>query len=146
MVTPERIEPDHAAPELADAVSAGDRNTARLTPDGPTCFDGDIVLVLADDDVRAETRVSLCRCGASRNKPYCDRSHEHVPFREAGLLPPDAASIAPAGSGELTITVKRNGPLKCIGPLALIASDGRVAVADETFLCRCGASGNKPYC
>ena len=31
-------------------------------------------------------------------------------------------------------------------PLTLAASDARTSTADPTFLCRCGHSGNKPYC
>lgn len=28
-----------------------------------------------------ETRVALCRCGASANKPFCDNSHRAIDFR-----------------------------------------------------------------
>ena len=27
-------------------------------------------------------RVTLCRCGASQNKPFCDGSHWEVEFRD----------------------------------------------------------------
>jgi CDGSH-type Zn-finger protein len=44
------------------------------------------------------------------------------------------------------VTPLPDGPLKCEGPLTLAASDARTSTADPTFLCRCGHSGNKPYC
>lgn len=41
----------------------------RLPDDGPLLIDGDIEL-----DGKRETRAALCRCWASGNQPYCDRS------------------------------------------------------------------------
>jgi uncharacterized Fe-S cluster protein YjdI len=41
----------------------------RLPQDGPLLIDGDIEL-----DGERETRAALCRCSASQNQPYCDRS------------------------------------------------------------------------
>jgi len=39
-----------------------------------------------------------------------------------------------------------NGPVKCEGLLTITGSDGRATTTDKAFLCRCGASGNKPFC
>jgi len=32
------------------------------------------------------------------------------------------------------------------GALAVIGTNGRTTRSESTFLCRCGQSGNKPYC
>jgi uncharacterized Fe-S cluster protein YjdI/CDGSH-type Zn-finger protein len=37
----------------------------------------------ADNTLFEGTRVALCRCGASSNKPFCDRSHQDIKFRAA---------------------------------------------------------------
>lgn len=49
---------------------------------------------------------------------------------------------------EVTVTLRENGPLLVQGKIKLQKADGtEIEVADEVFgLCRCGASGNKPFC
>ena len=42
-------------------------------------------------DLAGRTRISLCRCGLSKDKPFCDHSHRDVPFQSevvAHALPP----------------------------------------------------------
>jgi CDGSH-type Zn-finger protein len=44
--------------------------------------------------LQGRTVVSLCRCGASQNKPFCDGSHKKIGFTEdahAFDLPPKPA-------------------------------------------------------
>ena len=46
-----------------------------------------------------------------------------------------------------TILVTENGPLEVNGEFELMAADGRyLAHETQTWLCRCGRSGDKPYC
>jgi CDGSH-type Zn-finger protein len=42
------------------------------------------IQVIAADGFRYEirNRVTLCRCGASKNKPYCDGTHAAIKFRD----------------------------------------------------------------
>lgn len=49
---------------------------------------------------------------------------------------------------EVTIRVRRDGPLKVTGPVRLVDHEGRVieADADDLVLCRCGRSADKPFC
>lgn len=49
---------------------------------GPLFVRGDVEVVDAQGNVmRRATRIALCRCGHSQNKPYCDLSHREVGFR-----------------------------------------------------------------
>jgi CDGSH-type Zn-finger protein/uncharacterized Fe-S cluster protein YjdI len=122
-------------------------NTATVTCDGPTYLRGDLAL-MADDDIVAlrDTRMALCRCGASQNKPLCDGSHRKAGFRHAGAVQASETPPAAVSGGRLAIRARPNGPLILTGPLTVVGADGRTAYAETTFLCRCGASGNKPYC
>lgn len=54
-----------------------------VTNDGPYAVTGGIELlgVKLGEGASAE-HYTLCRCGASRNKPFCDGSHWHVGFKD----------------------------------------------------------------
>jgi CDGSH-type Zn-finger protein len=54
-----------------------------VTTDGPYAVRGDIELVDAGWAQGApRDRYTLCRCGASRNKPFCDGSHWDAGFKD----------------------------------------------------------------
>ncbi|WP_394742793.1 (4Fe-4S)-binding protein [Natronococcus roseus] len=56
-------------------------NVVTVWPDGPLYLRGDIEIVTPDETtVLEDTRVALCRCGASENKPFCDGSHDEIGF------------------------------------------------------------------
>ncbi len=63
---------------------------------GPLRLEGDIKLYDQEGnlfDLAGRTVVSLCRCGSSENKPFCDGSHKRVGFHsevKARTLPPPA--------------------------------------------------------
>lgn len=70
--------------------------TTRITVrnNGPLRLEGEFEIV--DQEGRAfglsgRTAVSLCRCGHSANKPFCDGSHKKMEFQSevaAFTLPP----------------------------------------------------------
>jgi CDGSH-type Zn-finger protein len=35
------------------------------------------------DDVETAESFSLCRCGASKNKPFCDGEHSKIDFKDS---------------------------------------------------------------
>ena len=53
--------------------SARARECLLVSRNGPLFVRGQLELVAADGSVRQETRLALCRCGASAHKPYCDK-------------------------------------------------------------------------
>jgi CDGSH-type Zn-finger protein len=57
-----------------------------IRANGPYVVQGPARLVDADGneyDLSEKKRVSLCRCGASVNKPFCDGTHSKIGFAAA---------------------------------------------------------------
>ena len=58
--------------------------TVEPRPNGPLFVRGAVRIVDPDGHlIREDTRVALCRCGASENKPFCDGSHLRIGFTTA---------------------------------------------------------------
>ena len=74
---------------VGDAAAPGDDEPARLPeveirPDGPLYIYGPVRIVDEQRGIdRVENRVVLCRCGQSKNKPFCDNSHSRTNFRSS---------------------------------------------------------------
>jgi len=136
-----------ADPKLAER--ADPSNTVTITPDGPSFVRGNIHVTAESGQVLfSDTRVALCRCGASKNKPFCDNSHFAVAFADPGLAAPgESADSEMATSGKLNVVPTANGPLHLQGQITIRNAANQVIFEGiETWLCRCGASANKPYC
>jgi len=92
-------------------------------------------------------RATLCRCGASNNKPYCDGSHHAIHFAASGEPESGRTAMLPVRDGELAIDPLLDGPLLVRGNLEITSGTGRVVSRVTTArLCRCGGSANKPFC
>jgi CDGSH-type Zn-finger protein/uncharacterized Fe-S cluster protein YjdI len=135
-ITFERI--DGGENEAAPAV-----NVARVRENGPIALHAQLAIVGHGSALRA----TLCRCGASKNKPFCDGSHTRVGFLASGEAPTEESQPLPVRNGPLTVDPRPDGPLKLTGSLEVCSGTGRTIVrGTETWLCRCGGSGNKPFC
>lgn len=126
--------PDETAPPV---------NLAAIREAGPYAFRGELVI----DGEPAGFRATLCRCGASKNKPFCDGSHHAANFTASGEPASGKTDMLSQRDGRLAIDPQTDGPLAVRGNLEITSGTGRVvARLQQARLCRCGASGNKPFC
>ena len=59
-----------------------EETTVQARPNGPLFVRGPVRVVDLRGNVTHETtRIALCRCGGSANKPYCDGTHRSNGFR-----------------------------------------------------------------
>ena len=193
-----------------------DTPTIEERENGPLVVKGLSSMKDADGgDVEVKPVMALCRCGASKNKPFCDGSHNEIGFESRGGKPagrdrlivyegqevsvsynpllcshaaecgrlashifnpaerpwvqPDKGSVedvraviaacpsgalALAGDGDTrhltadraSIEVERNGPYWVLDMPQPAGTPGEGASGRKYVLCRCGKSGNKPYC
>jgi CDGSH-type Zn-finger protein/uncharacterized Fe-S cluster protein YjdI len=125
-------------PEPAPAV-----NLIAIRENGPYAIRADVQLAGA----RAGYRMTLCRCGASANKPFCDKSHIALGFAATGEPTTTSADPLPDRAGPLAIEPQLDGPLELVGNVEITSGTGRiVARVTQARLCRCGASATKPFC
>ena len=118
-------------------------NLISIREAGPYAVRGDLQL----DGRTGSYRATLCRCGASKNKPYCDGSHHEVQFSATGEPPTGDADMLEIRDGKLEIDPQLDGPLQVRGNLEITSGTGRVvARVTQARLCRCGGSANKPFC
>ena len=125
------------------AERAPEVNVIRVLENGPFAVTADLHI----EGQEPATRATLCRCGESANKPFCDGAHSKAGFTATGEPPSDESEPLEHRGGKLEITPYPNGPLGISGPVEICAGTGRTLTrTTKTALCRCGHSKNKPYC
>jgi CDGSH-type Zn-finger protein/uncharacterized Fe-S cluster protein YjdI len=119
-------------------------------PDGPLLVMGDLRVQNPEGETIAEEyRLTLCRCGRTKNQPFCDNSHLMSSFRSREF---SAKGTADGGQRRpedepTTITATRDGSLHFEGRTVVMSPDGdTLADQGDLSLCRCGRSGTKPFC
>lgn len=119
-------------------------NLIRTQQDGPNAFRGNLRI----DGEPIGYRATLCRCGASKNKPYCDGSHHAIHFEATGEpATGDHTEMLAVRDGPIEIAPQIDGPLVVRGNMEIISGTGRmVARLTDTRFCRCGHSQDKPFC
>ena len=129
---------DSGAQEAPPAV-----NVLRIRENGPYAIHAEVELAGHGKLLRA----TLCRCGKSANKPFCDNTHREAEFAATGEPATVASDPLESRDGVLHITPLADGPLQVIGNLEICSGTGRTVFrAENARLCRCGGSGNKPFC
>lgn len=122
-------------------------NSGFTAPNGPFIATGDLQIDLGAAGVVSQPKASLCRCGASAKKPFCDGSHRTAGFVDAGEAAAGVNVAELTETGPVVFSCVPNGPLVAKGPLIVRnAAKEAISAGTEAYLCRCGASANKPYC
>lgn len=118
-------------------------NRMAVGENGPNAFHGNLEV-----DGVAMTRATICRCGKSKNMPYCDFSHVEAGFEATGEPAPSGKDAPGEVPNEvLKLIPHENGPVEAQGALEITSGTGhRLHRGTRAFLCRCGQSKNKPFC
>jgi CDGSH-type Zn-finger protein/uncharacterized Fe-S cluster protein YjdI len=118
-------------------------NTLQVRENGPYAVRAPIELAGESIGFRA----TLCRCGASANKPFCDGSHVNAGFQASGEPLTKSSDALSVRNGLLKVKPQTNGPLEVSGNLEICSGTGRtIDRVTQAVLCRCGGSSSKPFC
>lgn len=118
-------------------------NALRVRENGPLAVHAEIEI----EGHGRMYRATLCRCGHSQRKPFCDGAHASLGFVATGEPETEVAEAIEARHGRLHIRPVEDGPNEVHGNLELLSGTGRrLRQLRSCRLCRCGGSQSKPYC
>ena len=125
-------------------------NSIMVRPNGPLICKGDADITLQNAEgevILKDNEFALCRCGLSKNKPFCDGSHKADGIEMAQSFTDEREEDINGNVDNLIITVKNNSMYSVKGPVTIFSRDGlSKTTRTKTALCRCGHSENKPFC
>jgi len=121
-------------------------NELHVTTGGPLQMTGNITLINEDGSVTHTNNLSLCRCGASKNRPVCDDRHLDIEFFDSGAVTQVSDWMPVKRPQTVTVTCVKDGPLKFRGYLRIYNKKGQECITMSGALCRCGKSSRKPFC
>jgi CDGSH-type Zn-finger protein/uncharacterized Fe-S cluster protein YjdI len=130
---------DGGAPETAPRA-----NAVTVRENGPLAVHAELTI----EGHGAMFRATLCRCGLSMNKPFCDNAHVKGGFVASGEPASREMTLAITDLvGAVTVMPRPNGPLVVVGRFEISSGTGRaVDRVEKAVFCRCGHSSNKPFC
>ncbi|OIQ27925.1 MAG: hypothetical protein BM564_11045 [Bacteroidetes bacterium MedPE-SWsnd-G2] len=68
--------------ENKKVMDSNDNIKINVMENGPVLVHGEISLTLSDGSAVSKSKVTaFCRCGASKNKPFCDGMHKDINFK-----------------------------------------------------------------
>ncbi|MFW5877591.1 MAG: CDGSH iron-sulfur domain-containing protein [bacterium] len=74
-VNPETLHEDNGKKEAEASLT--------IMPNGPVLIEGDFKVIDSDGkEVKTMVMTSFCRCGHSKNQPFCDGTHRVVGFKD----------------------------------------------------------------
>jgi CDGSH-type Zn-finger protein/uncharacterized Fe-S cluster protein YjdI len=124
------------------------KNRVWFTENGPLYVHGNIELVDPEGNLlHKDTRVALCRCGDSKNKPFCDNTHLETGFTADGIGTERNSTEQLAEGDVLRIIVRPNKSIRFTGNFEVFNEREELLYSGcRAGMCRCGASKKKPFC
>jgi CDGSH-type Zn-finger protein len=133
---------------LSQNASSPKTNKITLRANGPLICEGEFQILAADGEILADDpELYLCRCGLSKKIPFCDGSHKKVDFDDSPGFEDERDEQIANPSGPVTITCRTDAMYVIKGEVRIQTEDGNfITTRSKAALCRCGASGKKPFC
>ncbi len=115
------------------------QTVATLIPNGPLAIRGTLTL-----GGQTYTRLTLCRCGKSQQRPFCDGAHQQHKFEDGETIPVETVTNQ---CTNVVLTPYPDGPISFKGDITFQSITGKaICERNAGAICRCGVSKTKPFC